>query len=64
MNCGIGFNVSDDKRVLACRACGHIFDGDTGKHIPELKEVVITHSDREKLVCLPCHLEQKAWPDR
>lgn len=56
--------MKDGKRVLACRACGHIFDGDTGKHIPEMKEVVITHSDREKLVCLPCHLEQKAWPDR
>ena len=52
------------QRALACRACGHIFDGDTGKHLKEFEGVIIKNADREREVCLPCHLEQRAWPRR
>lgn len=55
---------NDERRILACRICGHLFDGDNGKHIEEMKKVVIENADREREICLPCHLEQRAWPRR
>jgi hypothetical protein len=63
--------VTAEKRVLACQDCGHLFDGDTGKLIPEFSRTVIERADRERTKCLPCVLlqnvsekERSAWPDR
>jgi hypothetical protein len=63
--------MDDTVRILACQECGHLFNGNTGKIIPDLQDVVIENSDREHTKCLPCVMLQNVkdedrhkWPSR
>ena len=63
--------IKDDVLTISCRTCGHLYDGNTGKMILGMENIVIKPEDRGSDNCYPCHLLQKApdpmrafWPSR
>ena len=51
--------MSEMIRELACKICGHVYDGDTGDIIKEKKDIIVPEKDRGPGFCFPCHLLQE-----